>query len=109
MMAHVGAGSLLPAPFCLGLGLLLACGAPDQRAAVSPLTKLSPALRALVQDSQSQHLAHRVIVDLTEQVDQVREYRNWVAHGKRKAVKNAVTPEMAYDRLKRFLDHLLTR
>jgi len=69
MMAHIGAGSVLPAPFCLGLGLLLACGAPDQRAAVSPLAKLSPALRALVQVSQSPQLAHRVIVDLTEQVD----------------------------------------
>src|SRR2546429_4093122 len=69
MRAAIGAGSALPAPFCLGLGLLLACGAPDQRAAVSPLAKLSPALRALVQVSQSPQLAHRVIVDLTEQVD----------------------------------------
>ena len=42
--------------------------------------------------------------DLTEEVDQVREYRNWVAHGKRRAIKNAVTPEVAYDRLKRFLE-----
>ncbi len=42
--------------------------------------------------------------DLTEEVDQVREYRNWVAHGKRKAFKNAVTPEVANDRLARFLE-----
>ena len=69
MMAHVGAGSVLPAPFCLGLGLLLACGAPDQRAAVPPLSKLSPALRVLVRDSPSQPIAHRVIVDLTDQLD----------------------------------------
>ena len=38
---------------------------------------------------------------LTEEVDQVREYRNWVAHGKRKAARNAVTPAAAYDRLAR--------
>src|SRR5438067_1605907 len=43
MMAHVGAGSVLPAPFCLGLGLLLACGAPDQRAAVPPFSTLAAA------------------------------------------------------------------
>ena len=45
---------------------------------------------------------------LAEEVDQVREYRNWVAHGKRKAVPNAVTPEVAYDRLARFLEEFVT-
>ena len=69
MMAQVGAGSFLPAPFCLGLGLLLACGSPDQHAAAVPLAKLSPALRALLNDSQAQHVAHRVILDLTTQLD----------------------------------------
>ena len=69
MTAQVGAGSFLPAPFCLGLGLLLACGSPDQHAAAVPLAKLSPALRALLNDSQAQHVAHRVILDLTTQLD----------------------------------------
>ncbi len=46
--------------------------------------------------------------DLTEQIDQVRKYRNWVAHGKRKAAPNAVTPEVAYDRLARFLAEFVT-
>jgi len=41
--------------------------------------------------------------DLTEEVDQVREYRNWVAHGRRTKRKNDVTPTVAYDRLSRFL------
>jgi hypothetical protein len=37
--------------------------------------------------------------DLVEQVNQVRDYRNWVAHGRRNAPTNNVTPEMAYARL----------
>ncbi len=45
----------------------------------------------------------RVSAYLITQVDQVREYRNWVAHGRRDAPTNNVTPEMAYDRLIEFL------
>jgi hypothetical protein len=45
----------------------------------------------------------RVSADLVTQVDQVREYRNWVAHGRRDAPTNNVTPKMAYDRLRDFL------
>jgi hypothetical protein len=41
--------------------------------------------------------------NLIEQVNQVRRYRNWVAHGRRAAQSAAVTPRMAYDRLKQFL------
>lgn len=41
---------------------------------------------------------------LTEEVNQVRRYRNWVAHGKRSAAPDAVTPTMAYGRLRRFLE-----
>jgi hypothetical protein len=41
---------------------------------------------------------------LREQVNQVRRYRNWVAHGRRTTQPDAVTPRTAYDRLKRFLD-----
>jgi hypothetical protein len=36
-------------------------------------------------------------------VDQVRHYRNWVAHGRRGTVKNNVDPESTIDRLERFL------
>lgn len=44
--------------------------------------------------------------DLVEQVNQVRKYRNWVAHGRRGEPQNAVDPHTAYVRLKRFLDRL---
>jgi hypothetical protein len=46
-----------------------------------------------------------VDADLIEQVNQVRRYRNWVAHGRRTDQPAAVNPTTAYDRLKRFLDH----
>jgi hypothetical protein len=45
----------------------------------------------------------RVSADLVTQVNQVRAYRNWVAHGRRDAPVNNVTPEMAYERLAEFL------
>jgi hypothetical protein len=45
----------------------------------------------------------RVSADLITQVDQVRDYRNWVAHGRRDTPANNVTPKMAYDRLSEFL------
>jgi hypothetical protein len=44
--------------------------------------------------------------NLIEQVNQVRRYRNWVAHGRRTEQPAAVDPKSAYDRLKRFLDEL---
>jgi hypothetical protein len=44
--------------------------------------------------------------DLIEQVNQVRRYRNWVAHGRRTEQPAAVNPTTAYDRLKRSLDQL---
>jgi DnaJ-domain-containing protein 1 len=44
--------------------------------------------------------------DLIEQVNQVRRYRNWVAHGRRMEQPAVVNPMTAYDRLKRFLDLL---
>jgi hypothetical protein len=44
--------------------------------------------------------------NLTEQVNQVRRYRNWVAHGRRTEQPDAVDPATAYHRLRRFLDHL---
>ncbi|MBY0528498.1 MAG: hypothetical protein K2R98_34225 [Gemmataceae bacterium] len=45
-------------------------------------------------------------VNLIEQVNQVRRYRNWVAHGRRTEQPAAVDPTTAYDRLRRFLGHL---
>jgi len=44
--------------------------------------------------------------DLIEQVNQVRKYRNWVAHGRRGEPENAVAPNTAYARLQRFLNRL---
>jgi hypothetical protein len=42
--------------------------------------------------------------NLVEEVNQVRRYRNWVAHGRRGQRPSEIDPEAAYDRLKRFLD-----
>lgn len=41
---------------------------------------------------------------LVEEVNQVRRYRNWVAHGRRNDPPAFVSPDVAYDRLGRFLD-----
>lgn len=41
--------------------------------------------------------------NLIEGVNQVRRYRNWVAHGRRTAQPDSVTPELAYQRLADFL------
>lgn len=40
--------------------------------------------------------------NLVEEVNQVRRYRNWVAHGRRGESPAAVEPATAYDRLNRF-------
>lgn len=45
----------------------------------------------------------RAPADLVTQVDQVRDYRNWVAHGRREKPLNNLTPQVAYDRLQEFL------
>lgn len=45
-------------------------------------------------------------VDLTEQVNQVRKFRNWVAHGRRGRHANSVDPEAAMDRLRSYLARL---
>jgi hypothetical protein len=44
-----------------------------------------------------------VDANLVEEVNQVRRYRNWVAHGKRGQGPDSVTPRVAFDRLQRFL------
>lgn len=50
----------------------------------------------------------RVSADLVTQIDQVRDYRNWVAHGRRgrSDQTNNVTPQIAFSRLTEFLDVL---
>lgn len=48
----------------------------------------------------------RVSPELVTQVNQVRDYRNWVAHGMRDRPKNHIEPKAAYARLKQFLDTL---
>lgn len=45
--------------------------------------------------------------DLIEEVNQVRDYRNWVAHGRRGKLPPSVTPNAAFERLSRFLKQIL--
>jgi hypothetical protein len=42
--------------------------------------------------------------NLVEEVNQVRRYRNWVAHGRRGKPAVALVPREAFERLNRFLD-----
>jgi hypothetical protein len=44
---------------------------------------------------------------LIEEVNQVRRYRNWVAHGRRGNPLAKIDPRSAYDRLSRFLTLIL--
>ena len=44
--------------------------------------------------------------DLTEEVSQVRKFRNWVAHGRRDEPENNVDPDRAIERLRRYLVRL---
>jgi hypothetical protein len=48
-----------------------------------------------------------VSADLVTQVDQVRDYRNWVAHGRRDVPTNNIDPRSAYERLGAFLEALI--
>jgi hypothetical protein len=42
--------------------------------------------------------------NLVEQINQIRQYRNWVAHGRRPGkVPTNVTPRVAHDRMQEFL------
>jgi hypothetical protein len=43
------------------------------------------------------------LVGLVEEVNQVRRYRNWVAHGRRATRPADVTPKAAFERLSQFL------
>jgi hypothetical protein len=44
--------------------------------------------------------------DLTAQVNQIRKFRNWVAHGRRGDPENNIDPENARARLRRYLARL---
>jgi len=44
---------------------------------------------------------------LIEEVNQVRRYPNWVAHGRRSLQPPLVRPKIAFERLSRFLDQLI--
>ena len=48
-------------------------------------------------------LFKKIDAGLVEEVNQVRRYRNWVAHGRRSARPETVDPPTAFDRLNRFL------
>jgi hypothetical protein len=52
----------------------------------------------------------RITPELSDKVNQVRDYRNWIAHGKRttsrKRKVNALSPLETFKRLKEFLDQL---
>ena len=80
-------------------------------------TRLSHALLVRIVDDSVHDIEHgsfyRVLevfkgrdAGLVEEVNQVRKYRNWVAHGRRTARPDAVDPETAFRRLKKFLDVL---
>jgi len=87
---------------------------PEAAALSDPILKQAAddALRGVAEGSffrrvleplkEQNHLSANLIT----QVDQVRDYRNWVAHGRRETPTNNVTPQMAYDRLGDFLDAL---
>lgn len=52
---------------------------------------------------------HRITTQLSDKVKQVRDYRNWVAHGKREPRPQhiiSLTAIEAFSRLKEFLDTL---
>jgi hypothetical protein len=86
----------------------------DVNAALPPLRH--PALRHAVKELKEalEHGSFYKVTEayksldpnLVEQVNQVRQYRNWVAHGRRGEPQNKVDPRAAYDRLQRFLDLL---
>ena len=52
---------------------------------------------------------NRITPEISDKVKQVRDYRNWIAHGRREPKPSAIinlTVDEAYDRLKGFLDTL---
>jgi len=45
-------------------------------------------------------------VDMTAQIDQIRGFRNWVAHGRRGPVDNLTNPERAIERMRRYVEKI---
>jgi hypothetical protein len=88
--------------------------APEAERLTDPILKFAAAeaIRGVEEGSFFQRVLEplkqhaRVSVDLITQVNQVRDYRNWVAHGRRGSPKNNVDPNSAYDRLNQFLEVL---
>lgn len=79
----------------------------DRERLVNPLATriLDEAVHALEQSSVFRilDLYRSQDANLVEEVNQVRRYRNWVAHGRRGQCPTEVDPESAYGRLRRFL------
>jgi hypothetical protein len=86
---------------------------PEAAGLIDPILKgaADDAIQGVEEGSFYRRVLHplkeqrRVSADLVTQVDQVRDYRNWVAHGRRESAidRSNVTPRMAYERLQEFL------
>jgi hypothetical protein len=84
---------------------------PEAEAIVDPILKeaAGDAIRGVEEGSFYRRVLEplkkqeRISADLVTQIDQVRDYRNWVAHGRRDLPTNFVNPEQAYVRLEEFL------
>jgi hypothetical protein len=79
--------------------------------------KLHPAVAEAIEDLRDNleqgsffritRLFKRIDHNLVEEVNQVRRYRNWVAHGRRGDQPESVDPRTAYQRLTRFMEELI--
>ena len=74
---------------------------------------LKSAVEHMKEDIRNSSFYNHVLVhckgvgpDLVEEVNQVRKYRNWVAHGRRGVQPDSVDPAIARNRLQRFLELL---
>ena len=85
---------------------------PEAKAIIDPILKeaAEDAVRGVEEGSFYRRVLEplknqgRVSDDLVERKNQVRKYRNWVAHGQRETgPENNITPEHAYARLEEIL------
>lgn len=88
--------------------VVLAAARPEAERLTNPALRAAAAdaLDAIAEGSFFRVLAPFKIdghADLVEEVNQVRRYRNWVAHGRRGDAPASVSPEAARERLERFL------
>ena len=117
MLCH-GAGDRFPAPFLIrAVRFLLllagtACGRSDRAPVAPPHATLSPVLRELLRSDAGTATRHRVLVDLTAQVDLAR-LRDSLQHSgadrlaRRRAVLEAL--QQVAQESQRRLDPLLRR